>query len=292
MKRFCIVLLFLGSVLPSFGWGKLGHMTIAQIAWDHMTPKARKAVAAEIDRMPIMAVATDADRYRGVWTQELGFAPSNVEEIRPKVAYMRGFDYNQPPQIEPFSHTIEIDAKGHIARTNRDGDRYIHNMAWQADSLARCLKKGGMSAEERFRAVALIVHFFGDMHCPGQIVYEDIPYPLGHFKVHYKESILNFHTVWDTYVFDIYPGGFVDLARVADTRTRREIKEITAGDIYDWAEASARDCKPAMQEYLPSEPGAVVELPRDFSHAHRALALQQVRNGGYRLAAFLNEIFN
>ena len=266
-------------------------MTVAQIAWDHLSPKVKKAVSADIDRMPIMAVATDADRYRGVWTYDLGFVPSNLEQARPKAGYLRGFDYNWPPQITPYSHTVEIDEQGRIARSNREGNRYIRNMAWQADSLARCLKKGGMSPQERFRAVALIVHFLGDMHCPGHITYADIPYSGGTFKVHYKESDIGFHSIWDFTVFDIYPGGFIELASVADTRSRKEIKEITAGDVYDWAEASARDCKGVMLEYGPTVDGTPTPLPRDYSHAHRAIALQQVRNGGYRLAKLLNWIY-
>ena len=42
------IILILGAVLlaasPAYGWGRLGHATVAKIAEDYMTPKAKKYI--------------------------------------------------------------------------------------------------------------------------------------------------------------------------------------------------------------------------------------------------------
>ena len=88
-------------------WGKLGHATIGHIAQEHLTPKARKALSNYLDGKSLAAIASDADTYRGMWTMDLGFIPTNIDNARP--AWMRGFDFSTPHNIAPYSHMITVD---------------------------------------------------------------------------------------------------------------------------------------------------------------------------------------
>ena len=40
---------FLASIVPASAWGLIGHSTIAQVAQNHLTPKAEKALNKYLD---------------------------------------------------------------------------------------------------------------------------------------------------------------------------------------------------------------------------------------------------
>ena len=52
MKK--ILLLAFGALLfgamPAYGWGRLGHSTVAKIAEDYLTPKAKKCIDKEYNQ--------------------------------------------------------------------------------------------------------------------------------------------------------------------------------------------------------------------------------------------------
>ena len=92
-KTICIVALASLSCFfsPSAkSWGDLGHATVAKIAQDHLTPKARKALKKYLG-VPLPAIASDADADRSVWTMDLGFVPTNPDDAR--VAFLKEFDW-------------------------------------------------------------------------------------------------------------------------------------------------------------------------------------------------------
>ena len=65
-----------------------------------------------------------------------------------------------------------------------------------------------------------------------------------------------------------------------------KIKEITAGDLFDWGKECAIVSRP-IHKYRE---GAVIDN-REYSRKYGELAEHQVRNAGYRLAKLLNDIF-
>ena len=81
---------------------------------------------------------------------------------------------------------------------------------------------------ERYKAIALIVHFLGDMHSPMHVVYLPANTVKGHINVIYKGKKTILHAFWDSAVFDSnLPKGFGDMAFLADTASPKEIKAIT-----------------------------------------------------------------
>ena len=73
---------------------------------------------------------------------------------------------------------------------------------------------------------------------------------------------------------------------MVDTSSKKEISEITNGDVYDWGRDSATR---SLEAYELVHPGDVI--PSTFPYDVRPLLYSQLRNAGYRLAAILNEIF-
>ena len=281
------VLSFCVSTRTLHAWGKLGHATIGQIAQDHLSPKARKALAVYLDGKSLAAIASDADTYRGQWTMDLGFVATNIENARPP--WMKGFDFSTPLNIAPYSHMITVDSEFKCYPTDNLDGEHIDNVAYYVEKMARELKENAedMDPFERYKTIALIVHFLGDMHCPVHIVYRPDNVTKGKFKINWMGTSVNYHGWWDKLVFDAcYDWSFSDMALLADTATRKEIAGIVKGDIYDYAQDSARSCWPAASKYNTGD-----TIDRDYAVEVRELLFSQLRNAGYRLAKILNDIF-
>lgn len=275
------------NVFESAAWGQKGHSTIGQVAQDHLTPKAKKALYEYLDGLPLATIASDADIYRGEWTVDLGFIPTNPEDAR--VAFVKNFDFSTPLNISPWSHSVTVDMDFNCYPTDNLDGAYINNAAYYVKNLSEELKKNAknMDPHERYKAIAIIVHLVGDMHCPMHIVYNPDNIVKGHYFVKWKGKELDMHVIWDGKIFEAYYNwGFLDLASLVDTATPKQIAQITEGDIYDYAENSARDCWPAVSAYADGD-----TLPNTYATDMRPILFSQLRNGGYRLAAIFNEIF-
>ena len=267
-------------------WGKLGHATIGHIAQEHLTPKARKALSNYLDGKSLAAIASDADTYRGMWTMDLGFIPTNIDNARPP--WMRGFDFSTPHNIAPYSHMITVDQEFNVYPTDNLNGEYIDNIAYYVTRLAQDLKENAedMDPYERYKTIALIVHFVGDMHCPVHIVYRPDNVTKGKFKIDWKGESVNYHGWWDKFIFDAYyDWSFSDMASLVDTANRKEINELTKGDVYDYAQDSARSCYSTACKYKEGD-----SIDRNYPTDVRDLLFSQLRNAGYRLAKILNDI--
>ena len=266
-------------------WGKLGHATVGHIAQEHLTPKARKALSNYLDGKSLAAIASDADTYRGMWTMDLGFIPTNIDNARPP--WMRGFDFSTPHNIAPYSHMITVDQEFNVYPTDNLNGEYIDNIAYYVTKLAQDLKENAedMDPYERYKTIALIVHFVGDMHCPVHIVYRPDNVTKGKFKIDWKGESVNYHGWWDKFIFDAYyDWSFSDMASLVDTANRKEINELTKGDVYDYAQDSARSCYSTACKYKEGD-----SIDRNYPTDVRDLLFSQLRNAGYRLAKILND---
>ena len=109
----------------------------------------------------------------------------------------------------------------------------------------------------------------------------------GHYFVEWKGKKQDMHVMWDARIFTAYyDWSFMDMAYLVDTASPKQIKEITEGDVYDFATRSARDSWPVVDQYKDGD-----VLPASYATDIRPVLFSQLRNGGYRLAAIFNEIF-
>ena len=290
MKR-SIVIMLCAFALISFtpeasAWGKLGHATVGQVAWNHLTPKARKAILEYTGGVDLPQIASDADIYRSFWTLDLGFVPTNPDDSR--VSFLTEFDFTSPLNISPWSHSITVDENFKCYETDNLNGAYINNDAYYVTILSRKLREGaaGMDPEERYRAIALITHFLGDMHCPMHIVYLPKNTVKGHIDIVYKGKQTSLHSFWDGTVFSAYPWSYGDMAAAVDHASKAEIMEITKGDVYDWASRSAEASWDANVCWKEGD-----TLPSTYPTDVRPLLFSQLRDGGLRLAKVFNEIF-
>jgi hypothetical protein len=114
------------------------------------------------------------------------------------------------------------------------------------------------------------------------MMYVGLYNPLSGVSIDIDGTIVPIGKIFDAY----YNWSFLDMAYLVDTASPKEIAQITKGDIYDYAESSARDSWPTVSAYKDGD-----VLPRTYATDIRPVLFSQLRNGGYRLAAIFNEIF-
>ena len=271
MKR--LLLLCIVAVLmcgTSYGWDRRAHATVAKIAENHLTPKAKKMLNKYLGGKSIVYYASWADEYKPDMLIELDFQPSNAAR---KVTY---------------PHTFEANADCSVFMGTRKGDKFVKNCVLLADGFAKDLKENHKTMDDslRFHKIAMLIHWLGDMHCPEHIRYPD-DQTTGGYEVLYGKKKTIYHKLWDGGFFaSFYPWGFSDAAYLIDTCTPEEIAEITKGDIFDWGKDSAIASR-ATRKYRE---GAVIN-PREYQIEFHALLDSQIRNGGYRMAKLFNDIF-
>lgn len=287
---------------PSFGWGDQIHSAIGQVAENHLTPKAKAALTKYIGRVSLADIASDADRCRGIWTRDFGTEIANKDDFRLRKAFLND---SIPSNIEPWTHSYVVDENFecyHYDLMEIDGKTHgLNNCVLYIERFAKELRENAdnMDPETRRREIALMTHWLGDMHCPMHIQYFNRDMAKGHmpFKMVIGGKPVSLHGWWDGGLLSILASsaGFKDVADYVDKGTPEEFEKITRGDIYDWGKACAIDAWEAhVYNGKPIVDYAEEGLSVNYTYAEkmRAVCYRQVRNGGWRLAALFNSIFD
>lgn len=302
MKKTIVLLLALMmAVSNASAWGDLGHAAIACVADNHLSPKAKAALDKYLGGLPLAAVASDADKYRREWVRDFGVEICNPAAFRLKT--WPDFDYNMPTNIEPWTHSMLVDAnfkpfRTDLRQTSR-GVEGLNNCSLYIERFIKEFREGieGMDPYERSVKLRMIVHWLGDMHCPMHMQYDGLDTKKGGKKIRLGENGKEYtlHKFWDGGVFVTTSGmKFSDLARIVDDATPEEMAEIVKGDIWTYAYEAARDSWEAHmyngKKFIDYEENVVI-VPSWYPVTMRPLMMHQIRNAGYRLAAIMNAIF-
>jgi S1/P1 Nuclease len=154
-------------VLPAIAsaWNATGHRTIAEIAWDHLTPQARTRAVALLMHGPALAglstlrpaTGTDAERDRALFLNAATWADLIRDRNQPWYAY------NHPTWHYADFYWDEVNGQPHnIPNTGPDsinaGERIIAFRAALADP----------TVPDTTKAIDLawLLHLVGDIHQP------------------------------------------------------------------------------------------------------------------------------
>lgn len=267
MKRIILLFASLAFVLPSSGWGRLGHAAINKIAEDHLTKTARKAIDKYMGGESIVTFASYPDDYRDRLNE--GFRPG----------------WNK---ARAYAHTYEVDSLLMPFRGIDDNGRYVTNALYFIDGFVSDLRNAGsLDDESRFIEIVMLCHFIGDLHCPGHIRYQP-DRDIASWKVTFIDLDTKYHTVWDGDILRAYyPWSWSDFASMCDIASKDEIAAISEGDFYDWAHDAAvlsRDVRMSVRK------GDTLDA--DWAIDQLELTRTMIRKAGYRLAHQLNMIFD
>jgi hypothetical protein len=260
----------------AYGWSVREHATVAQIAENHLTPKAKELIKEYLGGRPMAYYASHADFFRNEMIVDIGFDPAEGE------------------RMVVFPHTYHVDKNFNPYREIiKPNERKIHgNMLYHIDRLARNMKENHAKMNDSVRLVHLylIIHGIGDMHCPMHMRFIDREPSLGAYNVYFgkgnKKRKISYHALWDHRMISaIHPWSYTDMAALFDIYTEKEITRFCKGNIFDWGREVATTSFP-MREYR--EDDEIDEI--EYRHKYQQVGEELLTKAGYRLAKLLNEI--
>lgn len=254
-----LISLVLATSLAS-AFGGREHRAIAIIAENHLTPQAAAAISEITGGEKLAVLASHPDRFRSYYFID-------GEKIRHSFAVDGNLQLQQE-ENDPLS-AIEIGVKALSGKNYRKIS----------------------SSDSAQLLLSYIVHFVGDMHCPGHVRYPKGTTQKAPKAYKIKGHDKSFHEMWDSgFLSGAFGSGTLDLVYFADVASDKEIVEIQKGDIYEWAGEIAKSCYPVTRTGEIDENGAV-ECDPYLTDANAMFAKSQVMKAGYRLAAVLNRMF-
>ena len=252
---FMLLTALLPLLLPNalYAWGPIGHRAIGQVAAQHLSPKARKAV------------------QRLLAGQSLAMASTWMDEVRSDSSYDHVRDW----------HWVTIPDGGTYATSekNPDGD------AVEAiERLKVLLRSDTVSPTRKAEALRFLIHLIGDLHQPLHVGRGDDKGG-NDFQVQWMKKGSNLHRVWDSGLLELQELSYTELAAGLRTPSKVELRAWAQGTTAQWAE-EALLLRPRVYSV---ERGA--ELGYAYSYANWPLVREQLLKAGIRLAAVLNEVF-
>ena len=253
MTKATLVLLLVPAL--AFSWGKTGHRVVGQIAENHLSPKAAKAVRELLGPDSLAEVSNWAD------------------EIRSDPSWKRADPWHYVNI--PDGETYETMSK------NPAGDVIVALKKFEST-----LRNPAAPKEERIQALKFMVHMIGDLHQPLHAGKRD---DLGgnRVSVHWFRSVeaTNLHTVWDDLIIEQEKLSFTEWTRFLDHPTAAEVKDWQATSYAGWMEESFK-LRDRCYDFKP-------ELPLSYEYVYKSMPIvkQRLLQAGVRLAGTLNHIF-
>lgn len=257
---------FVASVMlsyspQSFAWGQNGHRIIGEIAFNHLTPKAREQVLALLSGDKLPEVTTWADEMR-----------SNPEKFwrfeSPRWHYI---------SIDQWQDFKAKDYK--FPQLDKPKDIYaaiLRNITVLEDDNA--------SAEDKEFHLRFLTHLIGDLHMPLHVGKAE-DRGGNRVKVNFFGEETNLHSLWDTKLIESQKLSYKDFAEFIDTQDKKQISEYLSSGVSQWTKESfeARDATYDIGDG---------NLRWDYQYNHLPVLKQRLTQAGIRLAGVLNKVFD
>src|SRR5256884_5822451 len=278
-------------------WDAAGHRTVAAIAWEHMTPRARaRAVELLLHGTALANFAalrppqgSEAARDRALFLNAATWAALVRSRDQPWHAYHRP-TWHYADFYWDVEHGQPHDIPGTGPDSLNAAERIVALRATLADA----------KAADTTKAVALawLLHLVGDihqpLHCSSRVTPDDPPLPHGdeggnRFRL---DDNRNLHGYWDRILGEaIAPDPGEDSIAYADRVAHRierthPLAALAATDVLGWAREGLRLAQTVVYAGVTrgSAPSAAYE-----AEALKVAELQ-IALAGYRLAALLNAV--
>jgi hypothetical protein len=237
---------------PALAWGKTGHRVTAAIADTHLSGLARAHVRQ------ILGVETLAEASN--WPDEMRSDPHPFWRTTSSPWHyvtVGGITYDRAPP--------EGDALGALV------------------FFRRLVLDPKTSPEHRQLALRFIVHIIGDLHQP---LHNGRPGDRGgnDVKLKWFGRDTNLHAIWDTALIDETGYSFTEL-------TERLNRHTSSADVIAWWDTNPRDWIAESVRIREGIYPTETELGYDYIYRHTPTVELRLKQGGIRIAAYLNEMF-
>lgn len=240
----CVLILAGGAAAA---WGAKGHRLVAELAQERLDAKT----AEEVSRLL---------RLEGY--QSLADVSTWADEIKDRRTARWHF-----VNFEPGS--CKYDAGKHC----RGGECAVGAVV---DQLA--ILGSHRPDAERLQALKFVVHLVADLHQP---LHAGFAHDKGgnEFQVRWAGRGTNLHAVWDSGIFETFPGGVSEMRQTIKGSSGGEPRQL--GGPRDWAEASCRIAQ--RDDMYPKDRTPVISYQRWAE----GVAVQQLDRASWALAGAL-----
>ena len=263
---------------PAHAYWEYGHESVARIAWEQMRPDTRRQVAAllrqgrllETPECPVSTI-----EQASVWAD-------CIKPLGDRFTYAYSWHYQNVDVCKPFD----------LKAACKDGNC----VSAQIERNARLLADPKVPVRERLMALALLVHFMGDLHQP---MHAGDHQDLGGNKVAANYGIVggraNLHSIWDGWLAEraisTPPSGpSAILAQISVTDRER----IASGSVEDWSREMWGKARDLAYKTLVGDPCGAGPVERPIlTEAQVRELIPEVRTdvaeGGIRLARLIDD---
>jgi hypothetical protein len=276
----CLAGLFalFASAVPAHAYWEYGHESVARIAWDQMRSDTRRQVAALLRQGRLLETPDCPVRtieQASVWAD-------CVKPLGDRFAYVYSWHYQSVDVCKPFD----------LKAACKDGNC----VSAQIERNARLLADPKVPPREKLMALALLVHFVGDLHQP---MHAGDHQDLGGNRVAANYGIVggraNLHSIWDGWLAEraisTPPSGpSAILAQIPAAERER----IASGTVEDWSREMWGKARDLAYKTLIGDPcgAGPVERPT-LTEAQVRELIPEVRTdvveGGIRLARLIDD---
>lgn len=270
---FCTCMLILP--LSSYAWNALGHMVIANIAYQQLKPE----VKAKVNNL-------------------VNYFNNEYPDIDSFVKLAPWPDAIRSQKIDTYTHWHYIDNPLSVDGTEApvtiiDTD----NAVWALKNIQKVVANNAANNYERARFLAFLIHIVGDQHQPLHTVsYVSEKYPTGDrggnsYTVYYPTGKTNLHAVWDKGV-NLFTGESTQAAVTSlSNKITNQYPKTYFGDAVNnldfdaWSQEGVVNAK----SYVYTTPENKV-LSNAYVTAGADFAAQEAALAGYRLGNLLNQL--
>jgi S1/P1 Nuclease len=256
MKRLIVLALLLSSQL-SLAWGPEGHMIVAQIGQNNLTPQAKKAVQKLLGDQSMADVSTWADVIKG----------------KPEWSHTKGWHFVDIPDGQNY---------GNIEHAH-DGDAVT-----AITGMVAVLKDPKATSTDKGNALKFIIHFVGDIHQP---LHVGRPEDRGgnSTQVTFEGRKTNLHALWDSILLTKSPMDYEQYATSLDRKplfaAPYDLPEFSFTQVINECMGARKD----IYNFHALVAGDAV-LDKDYYQRNLNLMNTQLLQGGKRLASLINMI--
>jgi hypothetical protein len=263
-----VTLLFLG-IAGCLGWGKQGHMMVAQIAADRLSETASDTVSSFIGSDETLAdIAPMPDNYdhspQGRWSSPCHYCNLPRSATSFNMKYCPSFCVVK--SIQNYTAILTSEAPNPFQCDFTDGDEPC--------------------------ALEFLVHFAGDVHQPLHVSYADDEGG-NKVQVYFYDELTNLHKVWDDLMIERWNSDFDSATQELETMISNDPsivnQYLSVTDPILWANESFGYVLSTVYNF-DSYKGDIPVLGDTYYQNNLPIVKQRLIAAGVRLGQLLNNI--
>lgn len=267
-------------------WGQDGHRITAEIAERNLNPKALAAVQEILGEESLAEVSNWGDEIRsnGTWDFAMPWHYISIDDDE---------------TWESFERAPE--AEGDVLAILERLDKFLRDKNAKTVTLKGPVKRGSSKLAPKLEktigkrdALALYVHFAGDIHQPLHVGRRDDKGG-NRIQVEWFGEECSLHKVWDEKLIESTNLSYTEFSTFLNRVTDEERQTWSKSSYLDWA-SDSKAVRDQVYDFGAQRSGYflnIVEPPTlsyDYRHKTLPIVRTQLKKGGIRLAAKLNEI--